>query len=206
MERTNFVSEPDIVLVNQIKSGGPASEDALIALTQRHSGLITTMIKACCPSGHRNDLFNDKFLLVYNSANKYDPEKANGCKFSSFLGNEVRWVALGVANSKEMCEIPSDSPVIEVAFRENECFDFVEVDESGFINDLVRAEIESLEDERAKKIFMLRYFSKESKNLSWEKVSEQVELSIQGCIDVHNRNVEIIKKNIKKKYGRESLV
>lgn len=206
MQKTNLLSEPDLVLVDQIKAGSPLAEDSLVVLAERHSGLISSMIKCYCPSGHRSELFGSKLLLVFNAAHKFDEDKSNGCKFSSFLGNEIRFAALNQAYAKEMCEVPCEAPVIEIAFKNNDCYDFLEVDESDFINNIIRTEIDLLQDERARKIFMLRYFSRERKNLSWEKVAEQVELSVQGCIDIHSKNVEIIRKNIKKKYGKESLV
>ena len=60
-------------------------------------------------------------------------------------------------------------------------------------------EIEKQKDKRIKRIFKLRY--KGNRKLTpWRKVSEQMNLSIQGCINIHNSALNKISKKIKQKY------
>ena len=59
--------------------------------------------------------------------------------------------------------------------------------------------LEEIPDIRVKKIFQLRY-SGDKKLTPWRKVSEKMNLSIQGCINIHNSALKKISKNLKNKY------
>jgi len=52
-------------------------------------------------------------------------------------------------------------------------------------------------DERVKKIINLRYkIGEGNKTMPWKNISEKINVSIQGCINIHDRFIEEIKKEI----------
>jgi DNA-directed RNA polymerase specialized sigma subunit len=54
-------------------------------------------------------------------------------------------------------------------------------------------------DERVKKIFELRYFSyKNNKIKPWRLIYKEIGLSIQGCINLHKKTIQEIRKVIGK--------
>ena len=54
-------------------------------------------------------------------------------------------------------------------------------------------------DKRVDKIFRLRYNGgKGNKLMSWKEVSKEVNLSIQGCINVHNSAIRHIQTKLQK--------
>jgi hypothetical protein len=48
-------------------------------------------------------------------------------------------------------------------------------------------------DTRVQKIFKMRYSGK-NKLTPWKKIAKKLDLSIQGCINIHNKYLEEIKK------------
>ena len=68
---------------------------------------------------------------------------------------------------------------------------------SKYINNFKEAIFESLDksgDRRACKIFKMRYIiGDKNKVMPWKKVSKEVNLSIQGCINIHNSYIKKIK-------------
>jgi DNA-directed RNA polymerase specialized sigma subunit len=53
------------------------------------------------------------------------------------------------------------------------------------------------EDQRVKKIINLRYkVGNKNKTMPWKDISEKVNVSIQGCINIHDRFIEEIKKEL----------
>ena len=60
-------------------------------------------------------------------------------------------------------------------------------------------EIKNHPDPRIKKIFEMRY-SGNKKLVPWRKISKKMNLSIQGCINIHNSALKSISKNIRSKY------
>ena len=60
-------------------------------------------------------------------------------------------------------------------------------------------EISKHPDKRIQKIFSMRY-SGNKKLTPWRKISKSMNLSIQGCINIHNAALNSISKNIRSKY------
>ena len=55
--------------------------------------------------------------------------------------------------------------------------------------------IKNSEDPRVEKIFKMRY--KNGKKLTpWKKIAKKLDLSIQGCINIHNKHLTEIKKYV----------
>ena len=62
--------------------------------------------------------------------------------------------------------------------------------------------IEDSEDSRVVKIFKMRYVSVDGKRkiVPWRKIAKEINLSIQGCINIHNSTLKKLKKKFHKSY------
>lgn len=189
------MNESDNDLIENIKNHEEV-EVSLGELILRHSGIYFDIVSRYVPEGssycHRQDLFEDKDFNIYSAALKYDPER--GAKFSTFLGNETKFVCLNAYNKAKKKPLITKPP---------EDLDFIEKEEPEvIIDDMLLSEIYSLvernADPRVSRIFELRYQQGSgNKVLPWKKVAPCVELSIQGCINVHDMEIENLKRKLR---------
>ena len=54
--------------------------------------------------------------------------------------------------------------------------------------------LEEEKDERVKKIVDMRYGAGNNKLTPWRHIAEELNMSIQGCINVHNKFINKVKK------------
>ena len=188
----------DLDLVKNIKKKVNVNE-SLQKLIDRHSGIyldiVNSFLKNCNNSSVKDDIINDKDFAIYNTALKFD--ETRGTKFSTFLGNEAKWMCLNANNkNKKFIELNDQSCDFD------KIKDETEVDNKHF-EDLIlkdfQEEIKNHPDPRIKKIFEMRY-SGNKKLVPWRKISKKMNLSIQGCINIHNSALKSISKNIRSKY------
>jgi len=191
----------DLELVTNIQNHQDV-ESSLKELVDRHSGIYYDIINKLVPAQstycNKNDLFSDREFNIYNAALKFDSTR--GAKFSTFLGNETRWVCLNAYNKARKKPIDSRDP---------QDLDFLDkIDNCDIIDQTLLNEIYSMvekhPDGRVGTIFRLRY--KEglgNKVLPWKDVSPHVNLSIQGCINVHDAVIKDIKRKLKQELINE---
>ena len=125
---------------------------------------------------------------------KYDSSR--GTKFSTHLGNETKWLCLNTYNkNKTKLEIPSSDLQYDIDPSEGPR-SYVSRNES------YRKILEIIHehpDDRVKTIFNMRYIEGErNKVMPWKKISKELNMSIQGCINIHNLAVKKIKNKLQK--------
>lgn len=188
----------DLQLVENIKNEVDV-EQSLSELINRHSGIYLDMVNSflrnCENQSLRDDIINDKDYMIYNSALKYDPEK--GTKFSTFLGNEAKWACLNASNKQRKYLEMTDQNFDFEQLRHETNIHKINIQEE--ILKSFQKELENVTDDRVKKIFEMRY-SGLKKLTPWRKISKKMNLSIQGCINIHNSALKKISKNIKLKH------
>ena len=65
-----------------------------------------------CSLVRKSDLIEDKNFYIYQAVLKYDPNR--GTKFSTYLGNETKWMCLNLYNkNKKNPQVPYENEVIE---------------------------------------------------------------------------------------------
>lgn len=179
------------------------SGECLMELVSRHSGIFMTMVHNYLPNSfssgpsYRSELIDDKNYYIYQAAMKYDEDR--NTKFSTYLGNETRWMCLNLYNknkNKTMKEVGLDclSP---------KDIELEDKDKSLSINkemlDKILNIVDNYGDSRISKIFKLRYLNSEgNKVMPWKNIGNQLNLSIQGCINIHNKAIRKIKKQLEK--------
>lgn len=200
MKTNEINSMTDIDLIDAMKTESNSGE-YLMELVSRHSGIYLTMVNNYTPSeassqkSHKFELINDKDYYIYQAALKYDETRST--KFSTYLGNETRWMCLNLYNKEKkrritdidfnntkMKELPSDEDSEKNISRD----DFLKK-----VMTLVRKD----PDSRIAKIFSMRYLEGENNKLMpWKNIGEKLELSIQGCINIHNKAIKKIKTEL----------
>jgi len=187
--------ETDISLINKVKN--VSDENSLLQLIERHSGIYLDMVHSVIPNNcdflDKNDIIEDKNISIYKAILNYDESK--NTKFSTYLGNETRWKCLNMFNRgtkykytdindyKEDVNFSEEKTICEISSKE--------------VLDKVFKSADTHSDERVKKIINLRYkIGEGNKTMPWKNISKQVNVSIQGCINIHDRFIEEIKKEI----------
>lgn len=182
----------DTELVRNLKLGNDINQ-SLELLVQRHSGIFITMVNSYTPVNERNELIGDKEYYIYNAALKFDETK--NTKFPTYLGCETKWMCMNNYNkNKRKNEIDLDS-IENIGI---ECSSL----ESYSNNDSTKKILQMAKrhpDKRVYTIFKLRYTSSGPNKLTpWSKVCQPVDLSVQGCINVHDQALNKIKQELKK--------
>jgi hypothetical protein len=186
--------DSDLSLINKIKEKNDSK--SLTELINRHSGIYMDMVNKTvsdsCSFVNKNDILKDKDYSIYAAALKYKSDK--NTKFPTYLANETRWKCLNIYNkNKKMIEEPLDDSIKEKSSREDFLSD-IQVKET-IKNVLDMASKSS--DPRIKKIIDMRYSFSYNKACSWREISKELGMSIQGCIDIHNKFINKVKQEIK---------
>ena len=185
--------ESDLTLICKIQEDN-TDQESLIALVDRHSGIFHTMVNHFMSSPQcaldKTQIVEDKEMTIYDSALNYDPSR--NTKFSTHLANQTKWKCLNALNKKK---------------KNKECFiddenSYIEPSCDSFIKDINKEEALSVfekclkteEDDLVKKIVDMRYGSYNNKLTPWRFIAKKLDLSIQGCINIHNKFINKVKK------------
>lgn len=188
----------DLDLIKNIKKKKKVDE-CLQELIDRHSGIyldiVNSFLKNCNNDSLKDEIIKEKEYAIYNSVLKYDENR--GTKFSTFLGNEAKWMCLNASNkNKKYVELNDCSYDFETLKddKENPILNI----QDQILKDF-NEQINNHPDKRIQKIFSMRYCGNK-KLTPWRKISKVMNLSIQGCINIHNAALNSISKNIRSKY------
>jgi DNA-directed RNA polymerase sigma subunit (sigma70/sigma32) len=145
---------------------------------------------------HKKELIDEMPYNVYKALLKYNPDK--GAKFSTHLGNETKWLCLNKHSknrkqktfllddsTKSMLSCPNDSETKRLVNKE--------------IVDKVLELAGNHPDKRVAKIFKMRYIiGNRNKVMPWKTISRSMDISVQGCINIHNSALTKIKTKLAK--------
>ncbi len=194
--KINSLSDNQLVCNLQV---GISPEESLSELVQRHSGIFITMVNSYSPThtsgivSNRNELLKDRNYYIYKAAIKYD--ETRNTKFSTHLGNETRWMCLNLynknKNSKEVCIETANLSKKELSTPEDRKIDLEVLSK---IMNMINKD----PDNRVSKIFKMRYIEGQKNTvMPWNKICKPLKLSIQGCINIHDKTIDKIKKELK---------
>jgi hypothetical protein len=191
-----MIQHTDEYLVKEIKD--KKDNDSLLELISRHSGIYVEMIRRYgqkhLTETQINDLMNEKDFNIYSAALEHDEAKS---KFSTYLANRTKYNCLTnkTINKKNSKFVNFDD--VEYEQEANQEIPCENSSKREFLKKVCFL-LEQHEDYRVKEIFQERYFSADEKKLKpWKQIAEKMNLSIQGCIDIHNRTIEQLQKKIK---------
>ena len=188
----------DLQLVDNIKKD-TKTEDSLQELIGRHTGIYLDIVNKYTQNGNttnRLDLIDEKDYNIYQAALKYEGDK--GTKFPTFLGNETKWICLNKFNKRKKDPQLSIDDVKESDILHPKKEKIKKEDLEIFSEAIKLSKVHK--DKRVEKIFEMRYITGEkNKVMPWKKISEELNMSIQGCINIHNSAVEKFKIELKDK-------
>lgn len=183
----------DLSLIQKIKED--QDEECLKELISRHSGIYLQIVNQTISDQSnvcKTDIMDEKDLFIYEKALKYDPNR--NIKFSTYLGNEIRWKCLNIHNKAkkyEYCDVGSQE---EHLIDKDYLLEFSKLE----IINLIFDKAEKSEDARVRKIIQMRYKDGVRNKLTpWKKIAKKLKLSIQGCINIHEKFIKEIKKEFK---------
>ena len=177
----------DVQLVENIKNEKDV-DDCLQELIERHTGIYLDIVNKYTQhtnTSNKLDLIDEKDYNIYQTALKYKSDK--GTKFPTFLGNETKWICLNKQNKikKEKKVAFDDISEIDLAQEDDGSKEKLEVFKKTI--ELAKQH----EDKRVEKIFEMRYIiGEKNKVMPWKKISKELNMSIQGCINIHNSAIE----------------
>lgn len=185
----------DETLIENIQSN-VKTEESLSILISRHSGIYLDMVNNYSspqnPFANYEELIKDKEYKIYSAAIKFDKNK--GAKFSTYLGNETKWMCLNTYNknkrkpalhAENIENMPESNDINENSVENNIKKDLF---------DKVLSLISEHPDKRVEKIFNMRYIvGQRNKVMPWKDIGSEMNLSIQGCINIHNSVVGYIR-------------
>ena len=194
--------EDDLQLINNIKNNN--DEDSLKELIHRHSGIYIDMVNKHIPESlegvDKEDIMEDKDFCIYDAAINFDESK--NAKFSTYVGNLARWKCLNIYNKK--IKFPQESinstSVLHSNSSKSSGSNLFTAPSTNFMEDMetlgkIYECIENAQDPRVKKIFTMRYSS--GRTLTpWRKIAKKLDISIQGAINIHNKQISELKKQI----------
>jgi len=189
--------ESDLSLINKVQKENDQS--SLIKLIDRHSGIYVYIVdqftkSKSCPI-NREFILEDKNYIIYKSAIEYKPEKNS--KFSTYLANQAKWRCLNEITSCSKRKEVGIEPLYSMHSEEENSYEILVRNESF---DIFYNMLEQEQDQRIKKILDIRYKTSNTKLVPWRTVAEELNLSIQGCINIHNKFIEKVKTQINKKH------
>ena len=188
----------DNQLVENIKRN-KKTDDSLQELIDRHTGIYLDIVNKYTQSGNTTnklDLIDEKDYNIYQAALKYKSDK--GTKFPTFLGNETKWLCLNKYNKRKK------EPQINIEdVKEGDILsqktDKIKKEDLEIFSEAIKFS-KSHKDPRVEKIFEMRYITGEkNKVMPWKKISEELNMSIQGCINIHNSAIDKFKIELKDK-------
>ena len=182
----------DLTLINKIKDCH--DEESLLELINRHSGIYHTMVNYFLSGnqniGDKTALSEEKNLNIYSSALSYDPNRKT--KFSTHLANQTKWKCLNIINKKKRNrEVYLDD---DKSFIAPSCESFLNQIKKNEVFSVFKSCLKEEIDGRVKKIVDLRYNTDNNKVRAWRIIAKEMGMSIQGCINIHNKFIQKVKK------------
>jgi len=187
----------DEQLINKVQYGTDDSSEAMSEIIDRHSGIFIEIINQYVPCNNiycnKDDMISEKNFHIYKAVMKFDKER--GAKFSTHLGNEAKWLCLNTYNkNKNRISISSSDQDFDKDLTEDPHKKSLRKETFKYIIKFINTH----PDPRVKKIFTMRYIKGEmNKLMPWKKISKELNMSIQGCINIHNSVVKNLKNKVK---------
>ena len=189
--------ESDLALINKIKASN--DQDCLISLIERHSGIYIYVVDQFTRSPNslidREIIMKEKDHTIFTAALNYNPNCKS--KFSTYLANEAKWKCLNaISKAKRRRETSFEDLKTDPESGEDSCQQLIKLEAFNFFKNMLEKE----KDKRVKKIIDIRYNTTNNKLVTWRVVAKELDMSIQGCINIHNKFINKVKNELNKNH------
>lgn len=170
---------PDIKLIYSVREG---DNQSLIELVSRHEKLYFKLSRFL--NGKSNfDFEREKYHFFHKVAKDYDPKR--GMKFSSFLGQRTRFLCKGIVSQPNRnSELTDEIPAKSTCNQDEETIS------------TLHTRIKQINDPRAKRILLARYFDKSGKVLPFARIAPRLKMSTRNVKYIHDRYINILKNYV----------
>lgn len=184
----------DEALINKILK--LQCNDSLKELVERHSGMIFNIGKKYSSSCNLdlNDLNDNKYWIIYSAAKSY--KKGKGSKFSTWLGNQIRFFCLNHKNKNKKL-VPIENEHLEFFINENHKKEN-NSNKKDIINTIVDLYNE-ISDPNTKNAIFYRYFFNKERILNYSEIAKILDVTPQTVLNWHNKFIEFAKKKLTNK-------
>lgn len=167
--------------------------ESLKELTSRHNGMIFNIGKKYCTSCNLdiNELNDNKYWIIFNAAKSFNPKK--GSKFSTWLGNQVRFFCLNFKNKNSKL-IPTEDSNLEYFINNNDKFENTS-NKKEIINKIIDL-FHQISDPNTKNAIYYRYFYNKEKILNYSEIAEILNVTPQTVLNWHNKFIDFAKKKL----------
>jgi DNA-directed RNA polymerase sigma subunit (sigma70/sigma32) len=182
----------DEILVENVKI--KSCNNSLMELITRHSGICFSMGKRFTQYGsfNLNDLNDNKDWIIYSAALSFNSDK--GSKFSTWLGNQVKYYCLNLKN-KSSKYIDTEDTTIE--FLINQYHNENKSNESKVqILNTIRDILDQIKDKNIKDAIHYRYFSNKERILNYSEIGDILNVTPQTVLNWHNKFIDLAKKKL----------
>lgn len=180
----------DIDLIKNVKSQN--CSNSLVELVERHSGMCFMIGKKYAHSCgiDLNDLNDNRYWLIFNALSTYDINK--GSKFSTWLGNQIRFFCLNYKNKNNKI-IATEDKILEFMINENSN---KRRDNKKEILDTIKDLFSQITDPNTKNAIYYRYFYNKDRILNYSEVAEILKVTPQTVLNWHNKFIRLAKKKL----------
>ena len=182
----------DEMLIQNIKNN--SCNSSLLELITRHSGICFSIGKKFSNYGgvDLNEINDNKDWIIYSAALSFKGDK--GSKFSTWLGNQVKYYCLNLKN-KTSRYIGAEDSTIE--FLINQYYNDTKSSDSkketlNTISDL----LDQVKDKNIKQAIHYRYFSNKNRILNYSEIGEILNVTPQTVLNWHNKFIDLAKKKL----------
>lgn len=188
----NLQHVKDENLIDNIKK--QSCNDSLSELISRHSGICFSIGKKFTynNSSELCDLNDNKDWIIYSAAISFDSDK--GAKFSTWLGNQVKFYCLNLKN-KTSKYINTESSVIEYLINQKYNANFGKDNKTEIINTISDI-LDQIKDENIKNAIYYRYFHNKNRILNYSEIAEILKVTPQTVLNWHNKFIDLAKKKL----------
>lgn len=186
-----YESFHDNDLVKLVKD--EANNDAFLELKKRHTPLCLSVFhkyyNAICSSNKNfEDLIRDQDYIMWRACNSFDPCKK--VKFSTWVCSQMTYACLNYIsknlNNNISIEDESVAPIINNLSGQ--------ASPNHELQQYCMHILSEFSDQRIKDIYQMRYFDEH--NLSWSQIANQLQVSSQTVINLHEKGKDFLKKKL----------
>jgi DNA-directed RNA polymerase specialized sigma24 family protein len=141
-----------------------------------------------------NELNDNKYWIIFNAAQSFNSQK--GSKFSTWLGNQVRFFCLNFKNKNSKLVNTEDSILeffLNDSSKKENCSNKNEI-----INNIIDL-FNQITDMNTKNAIYYRYFYDKDRILNYSEIAEILQVTPQTVLNWHNKFIKFAKKKLTNK-------
>ena len=143
--------------------------ESLKKLVDKHGGMIFNIGKKYCASCNLdlNELNDNKYWIIFNAAKSFNPQK--GSKFSTWLGNQIRFFCLNFRNKNSKL-VPVDDQYLE--FFINDLNKKNQIANQKELVNIIIDLFNEISDPDTKNAIYYRYFYNKERILNYSEIAK----------------------------------